>query len=213
MTKIETYLPRLLASASVLFLGACLATHESAELDWRPSTRADLNVAQVSVLGQFVDARDELFSSLFAELSGAVQASGHAEAIGVCQERAPAIASEVSAKHGVRIGRTSAKLRSPGNAAPEWAAPWLASGSDARFETRGNGELRALFPIRIAPKCLACHGKAEELADGVASALSQRYISDQATGYSEGDLRGWFWVEQAPEADAERSVNAGAPPE
>ncbi len=179
-----------------LFLSACQASGGAAEHGWHPVERADLSAAQVSVLGQYVEARDELFSSLFAELSGAIKASGHADAIGVCQERAPAIASEVSAKHGVRIGRTSARLRSPKNGAPEWASSLLEAEGSEQLMVRGDGEVRALFPILIAPKCLACHGQVDELGEGVASALSARYAGDQATGYSEGDLRGWFWVER-----------------
>ncbi|MEM1451902.1 MAG: hypothetical protein AAF726_11860 [Planctomycetota bacterium] len=31
--------------------------------------------------------------------------------------------------------------------------------------------------------------------DGVGKALARAYPDDLATGYTEGDVRGWFWVE------------------
>ena len=43
--------------------------------------------------------------------------------------------------------------------------------------------------------CLACHGPAEQIAPDVKELLAREYPSDQATGFQEGDLRGWFWVE------------------
>ncbi|QDV09507.1 hypothetical protein Poly30_50650 [Planctomycetes bacterium Poly30] len=163
--------------------------------EWHSIERGKLSQPQTALLGRFEAARNELASSLFSELTGAIQASGHAEAISVCQERAPAIAKAVSTKNDLRIGRTAARLRNPSNAAPTWAADRLASEPDEYLFARGDGELRALFPILIAPACLACHGKEDDLGEGVAEALSIRYSADQATGFSAGDLRGWFWVE------------------
>jgi hypothetical protein len=43
--------------------------------------------------------------------------------------------------------------------------------------------------------CLICHG--ENLAPDIATRISEAYPSDKATGFSEGDVRGVFWVEFA----------------
>jgi mono/diheme cytochrome c family protein len=51
------------------------------------------------------------------------------------------------------------------------------------------------MPITISAQCLACHGARDRLAPGVADALAKLYPKDNATGYDDGDLRGWFWVE------------------
>jgi hypothetical protein len=40
-----------------------------------------------------------------------------------------------------------------------------------------------------------CHGPREMIADEVQTALSAHYPEDRAVGFSEGDLRGWFWIE------------------
>lgn len=144
-------------------------------------------------------ARDALFAKLSGELKAAMAEGGAAAAIPVCAERATAIAAEVGAEHGVDIGRTSLRLRRPTNTAPAWAVGHVNEDRPEAFSARSeDGGLRALFPIRIAPLCLDCHGDPEELAPDVRNALAASYPLDQATSYSAGDLRGWFWVEVPP---------------
>jgi hypothetical protein len=48
---------------------------------------------------------------------------------------------------------------------------------------------------------MACHGPSDSLAPDVADALALHYPDDRATGFTEGDLRGWFWVEVPGESD------------
>jgi len=43
--------------------------------------------------------------------------------------------------------------------------------------------------------CVVCHGDPAQIPDAVLAALAARYPDDRATGFAEGDLRGWFWVE------------------
>jgi hypothetical protein len=57
------------------------------------------------------------------------------------------------------------------------------------------GRLGVLTPIRVGGLCLQCHGQPDDLAPGVVESLERLYPDDQATGFAEGDLRGWFWVE------------------
>ena len=141
-------------------------------------------------------ARQEMFSALLTELMTAMNTSGAASAVEVCSERAPAIAEVVAASHGVRIGRTSFRLRNPENAPPPWATHAIEQRIERdAFYTHTDGRLATLTPIRLAPTCLACHGTPDELASGVPEALARRYPDDQATGFASGDLRGWFWVE------------------
>jgi hypothetical protein len=58
-----------------------------------------------------------------------------------------------------------------------------------------DGRLGMLFPIRLDVKCLMCHGGPDDVLDAVKPELAKRYPQDQATGFQQGDLRGWFWVE------------------
>jgi len=183
-----------LALGAALLTGCC-SEAPSAPAGWEPVKRGDLSGPGAALLKKAEAARNGLARGLVGELTAAIEAGGHVGAIGVCQERAPIIAEEASAEHGVRIGRTSAQLRQPKNAAPEWAKGRLTGAPEEILFTSGDTELRALFPITIAPVCLACHGEPDNLANGVAETLAASYPDDNATGYGDGDLRGWFWVE------------------
>ena len=48
--------------------------------------------------------------------------------------------------------------------------------------------------IRLKAQCLKCHGPKEQILPEVRDALARDYPKDQATGFQEGDLRGWFWL-------------------
>jgi len=141
-------------------------------------------------------ARTELAGKLMGRLQEVLKTEGPEKAIEVCQNEAPALAEKVGRSNGVRIGRTSTKLRNPSNRTPGWAESLVAAKvAEPRFIQAPDGGLRALLPIRIGQACLACHGPEKDLAPGVRVALQQKYPHDQATGYKAGELRGWFWVE------------------
>lgn len=125
-------------------------------------------------------------------------AAGPAEAIDVCRVRAPRIAASLSIT-GVRLGRTSHKLRNPENIAPAWANDILDTYLDDAAARKpvavrlADGRVGHAEPIVAQPLCLVCHG--ESLAPELAEAIADAYPDDRATGFSAGDLRGIFWVE------------------
>ncbi|MCA8923351.1 MAG: DUF3365 domain-containing protein [Planctomycetes bacterium] len=144
-------------------------------------------------------AAQALGKQLKARLKEALQAGGPAGGIEACQLAAPQIAAAVAEDQGLAIGRTSFKLRNPANAAPAWAAADVEARRETpTFREGPDGALRALLPIRLEAACTTCHGPADELSQEVRQALAERYPDDQATGFAEGDLRGWFWVEVPP---------------
>lgn len=131
-----------------------------------------------------------------AELTTALADGGPAAAIGVCRDRAPALAREVGTEAEVLIGRTSRRVRNRGNVVPAWAATHVASDvPEPAFFSGPDRRLGALFPILLMPMCVQCHGRAEDLSAEVRRALQHHYPDDAATGFAPGDLRGWFWVE------------------
>jgi hypothetical protein len=144
----------------------------------------------------------ELKGSLMAELSAALE-RGTEEAIGVCAIRAPEIAAELAGS-GVRIGRTSHRLRNPANTQPPWVEPLLddylreesfAEPRSVRIDARTIGYVEPLYAVR---PCLACHGS--EVAPAVLDTIEAFYPGDRATGFEEGELRGLLWVELRPTA-------------
>jgi rubrerythrin len=163
---------------------------------WAAVEAEALSPEQQSQRDEAVAAKEALFEFLFAELSSAMAGGDPAAAIDVCATRAGAIASEVSDARGLRIGRTSFKLRNPANTPPVWADLALDDQPETPlYFADQSGRLGALLPIRLASSCVQCHGSDEEIAPETRMALDQLYPGDNATGFADGDLRGWFWVE------------------
>jgi hypothetical protein len=143
-----------------------------------------------------VAAQKALFKRLSNRLLQAISDGGPAAAIPVCKSEAPQIANAVGREYGVTIGRTSFRLRNPGNAPPDWAADLVERRiGEPHFTDLPDGRLAALLPIRLKPQCMTCHGPEDQIADEVTSALAEQYPDDQAIGFEVDDLRGWFWVE------------------
>ena len=115
----------------------------------------------------------------------------------VCADEARAIHARVSEETGVRVGRSSTKLRNPDNAPPDWVAQYL-SEHDAMgppVKTRVGDQAHAIIPLAAAGLCINCHG--ESIGAEVRAVLDERYPEDRATGYREGDLRGVIWAEKS----------------
>jgi hypothetical protein len=123
---------------------------------------------------------------------------GPAAAIDACRVEAPALAAAQS-RDGVRLGRTSHRLRNPANAGPAWASAVLDDYLNAPEARAGRvvgiapGRLGWVEPILTQPLCVACHGEA--IAPAVTAALVELYPTDRAVGFKPGELRGVFWVE------------------
>jgi hypothetical protein len=176
------------------FAAAVACTGEGA--GWREVAVAELLPAQQTQRERALAARDALKAGLLEALGGALERGGPHGAIDVCREQAPALAADIAARHGVRMGRTSVKLRNPGNTAPDWARDAVSAKRGSEVVFRGaSGELGLLDPLRIAPLCLVCHGAVDQIDPLVRAQLRRRYPDDQATGYALEQLRGYVWVE------------------
>ncbi len=123
---------------------------------------------------------------------------GPIDAISVCKLEAPAIAAAHSVA-GVRMGRTSHRLRNPANVGPDWVEPILRGYLDEqgdvgpRTVVLPEDRVGYVEPIALQPLCVTCHGTV--LASDVAAQIERDYPDDRAIGFEVGDLRGVFWVE------------------
>jgi len=179
------------------------AARTGTEAGWRVTAVGALSGGATGQMARAEDARGLMFTRLQAALGEAMakpgldgKPAGAVGAIGVCKEQAPKIAQAVSREKGVMIGRTSDRLRSPGNTAPAWAGGLLAERpTEPRAAVSADGSLGVVMPIVVGSSCLACHGDPGAMEAVVREAIAKAYPKDQATGYKEGDLRGWFWVE------------------
>jgi hypothetical protein len=124
-------------------------------------------------------------------------------AIDVCSKRAPELAKAASSA-GVTVGRTALKLRNPANAPKPWLEKALAelakekSGTEvSRVVTLPDGSVGYAEAIWVAAPCLVCHGKT--VTPALEAKLKAAYPNDAARGFAEGDFRGVFWAEVAPQ--------------
>ena len=139
--------------------------------------------------------RDALMKNLLAALQTAMKDGGPVAGIEVCNLKAPQVLKDLNTSD-VRVGRTSHRLRNPANHAPTWAQPFVDSkASKPIVLVDRTSRLHALYPIKLKAQCVTCHGKPEQIPDAVKKAITERYPTDQATGFAVDDLRGWLWVE------------------
>jgi len=109
----------------------------------------------------------------------------------------------IRAPPGVEVGRTSARLRNPRNAPPDWAKAYVAQTDGKKASQVGPAlfDLRdrvgLLRPIEIRKRCLACHADRAEVPESTRAWLDAAYPRDQSFGYALGDLRGFWWAEAA----------------
>lgn len=145
-----------------------------------------------------------LIQQLGGELKAAMATQGVDGAIGVCKQRAPAIAAELSKSSGFHVTRVSPKNRSPSGLADAWEAAAqralearLAGGEKPEtldtFEVvqGSTGKVfRYAKALPVQPLCVTCHGDPAGLSDAVKTRLAAEYPLDQAIGYTPGMIRG-----------------------
>lgn len=138
-----------------------------------------------------------LASRLLEEL----EKGGPVKALAVCRDEAQAMTAAVMKEQSIAVGRTSHRIRNPRNAAPAWAEAHVAAGAGKRADEAGGiavdlgDRVGVLRPIPTGAMCVTCHGAAEAFPPDLARALRDGYPQDRATGFAEGDLRGFFWAE------------------
>lgn len=151
----------------------------------------------------------EFMQQLKGELQKGMQEGGPVTAIAVCKDKAPAIAAALGESKGLRVGRTSLRVRNPLNSPDVWEKAVLEkfeqrklAGEDpagiefyAAAEQEDKTVFRYMKAIPTAELCVVCHGA--ELAPELEAKLAELYPQDQARGYQPGDLRGAFTIVQA----------------
>lgn len=148
----------------------------------------------------------ELVNQLGQKLKGAIANEGPLAAVSVCKEAAPAIAQDLSVRHGAQVTRVGTRVRNPKLGVPNrWQKEALAD-FEARLEkgekpadleywqvvegSSGQRELRYAKAIVTQQLCVTCHGKPEDIPTPLLEKIRAEYPEDQATGYSVGKLRG-----------------------
>jgi len=142
-----------------------------------------------------------LHDAVVRELRDAFSKGGPMRALAGCHLDATYAAQRLARYEGIAAGRTSDRLRNPTNIPPAWAAPLVRAHAGKRtrdvegFVVDLGDKVGLLRPIAEGALCNACHGPVDGISAGVKAALADRYPADRALGFTEGEIRGWFWVE------------------
>ena len=158
-------------------------------------------VDQAALKAEAIGIVKQFGGALKPELKKAIEAGGPANAIEVCSEKAPAIASELAASSGWSVKRVSLKTRNKEAATPDaWEKGVLeqfdqrqAGGESAEkmaYAEVVDGKFRFMKAQGVERLCLNCH--AEQVLPETEAALNKYYPDDMARGYTLGQIRGAF---------------------
>lgn len=166
---------------------------------------------QAALVADARKATGTLVQRLGGELKAALGEKGPDGAIGVCKERAPLIATEVSKQTGFTVTRVSPKNRNPAGVPDAWEAEAqaglekrLAGGEKPEtldtwqiVSTPGGKQFRYAKALPVQPVCLTCHGDPAAIPDSVKARVAAEYPQDKATGYGPGMVRGIVSIKRA----------------
>ncbi len=185
-----------LASVPLLAVGCGSPLPTPNDRTWKAIDEGEFTEVQKGQKAKAVAAKEAMFNQLLSRLMKEIGTGGPGQAISVCQQEAPKIAQQIAKEHALTLGRTSAKLRNTKNTPPGWAKAHVEQENavPAHFVS-SRDDLGVLLPIKLQQPCLLCHGPTERIPPEVKDALAKLYPKDQATGFQENDLRGWFWIE------------------
>jgi hypothetical protein len=153
----------------------------------------------------------QFMKQLAGHLKKEMKSNGPVEAIKVCKEIAPELASKLSLENGWRVTRVTTRPRnSLLGSADLWeretliefearasqGEPYATMSKAEVVDEAGKSYFRFMKPLAVKPVCLTCHGSDEQIPPAVKTALDKMYPQDQARNYSLGDLRGSISIKQ-----------------
>lgn len=147
---------------------------------------------------------------LLEVLTQEIRKGGPENAIGVCRDKAPAMAKAASERTGWAIRRVSLRNRNPKAVPDSWEKAVLED-FDRRTAAGENpanmekGELatidgkpvyRYMKALPTQDLCLKCHGTPDQVSPEVQAKLKELYPDDKAVGYKAGDVRGAITIKK-----------------
>lgn len=124
------------------------------------------------------------------------------EAVAFCSSQASEITKEASQTFpkGVRVYRTSTKVRNPNNK-PDATDLEVLNFLEKEIEEKSfkkkpivkkleNNTTRVYVPLLVEKVCTKCHGNTHKINPEINKIINTQYPQDKAINYKEGDLRG-----------------------
>ena len=139
-----------------------------------------------------------------------IKKGGPEGAIGVCRDKAPAMAKAASEKSGWAIRRVSLKNRNPKAVPDAWEEAVLkefdkraAAGEKPTGLEKGevvvDGGKKMYRYMKALPTqdlCLNCHGTPDRISPAVQAKLKELYPADKAVGYHAAEIRGAITIKK-----------------
>lgn len=157
------------------------------------------------------EVAQQFLKQLSGHLKSEMQANGPEQAVAVCKDVAPQVATQLSLENGWRVTRVTDKTRNALlGSADAWEQKILIefrtrASAGEQYQTMVKSEIveeggqsyfRFMKPLVIKPICLNCHGDDAQIPEKVKQALDSQYPFDQARNYHIGDLRGAVSIKQ-----------------
>lgn len=187
-------------------LAAYIFDHDIEQPDWFAEHYNNIindTAAVTTITEKGLQYANATKAALGKQLMQALQ-QGSEHAVEFCHTIAIPLTDSMSAAQQVLIRRVSDKPRNPANTANAKSAAHIAyfqallnqGQTDLPPVTEQSGnEVTVYVPIITNAICLACHGNpASDINEPTLARIQSLYPADQATGYSENQVRGLFLV-------------------
>jgi len=190
-----------LALSAIAAFGAFPATQTSSPEPKPAYTLSQAPVTLQQAAKRAQQAFGEFQTALIKRMNEELARGGPLAAISVYRDEAAHLAANIGRDYGIRIGRTSFRLRNPHNAPPQWAAPYVTESYARDAKTSPTWvvdmgpTIGVIQPLDTQETCTLCHGPQDKLPSAVVNAIRASYPGDRATGFTAGQVRGWIWAE------------------
>ncbi|MEZ5003033.1 MAG: DUF3365 domain-containing protein [Chitinophagales bacterium] len=186
-----------------LLLGCTEKKHKTSDDALTPAQKEEVNYIAKGL--EYVVNTQAL---LAGNLMSAIQEKGTVEAIEFCNIEAIPLTDSLVKDIEMTIKRVSDQPRNPNNRANEDELAYIQKGKEALkndqnimpFLKEHDEKMTVYYPIFTHGLCMQCHGSTTDaIQPEVLAKLNQLYPDDEATGYSENELRGIWVVEMNKE--------------
>lgn len=142
------------------------------------------------------------FDTLRSALTGNIAKNGIAKTVEYCNVNAYPLTA-VYAGNGISVRRSSKKVRNPENnpdsleltVLNQFESTIAAGDSLKNVVLHSNGSYHYFKPILLQSMCMNCHGEpGKNIPRDVMKVIREKYPSDKAVGYTDGQLRGLWHV-------------------
>lgn len=175
-----------------------------------PFLAAPVLADEAQLLAEARSIPAKMVPKLLEVLTEEIDKGGHAQAISVCRNKAPAMAKDLSEKTGWSIRRVSMKNRNPKAVPDAWEAAVLnefeqrlAAGEKPTGIDKGevvvvDGQkmYRYMKALPTQDLCLSCHGTSDRIQPDVQAKLKELYPEDKAVGYHSAEIRGAITIKR-----------------